>query len=520
MNKLMRKFALATTTIIALALFARFIPGPRTIDDSYITFRYARNILAGQGFVYNPGERLLGTTTPLYTLLLSFAGRFLGNEQADFPFISLIVNGLADAITCCLLIKLGQKLGSLTAGLATALAWSIAPFSVTFAIGGLETSLLVVFMVLFGYLYLLKRYLLCALIASFLLLIRPDTLILITPVILDRLIGAFSHNSTHITLPEIAALIIPYGAWAIFALFYFGSPLPHSITAKTLAYHLPPLAALTRLLQHYATPFMEDATFGIPAIGIGLLLYPFASIIGCLRARKIISQSIPILVYPWLYFLVFSIANPLIFRWYLTPPLPFYMLSIFLGIEKILLDILKKANKPSSGFHKTTSKIFQSAILLFLFVIPFAFLARNWAIRPDHGLTMPAPMMSWYKLELLYQEASNFLNTRLKPGDIVAAGDVGVVGYITNAPILDTVGLNSAITTRYYPLDDKYYAINYAIPPDLILDTRPDYIVILEVYGRKGLLIDERFKNSYRLIKKIATDIYGSNGMLIFQSYS
>ncbi len=57
--------------IIALALVARWIPGPRTIDDSYITFRYARNILAGEGFVFNPGEPVLGTTTPA---LYSFDG--------------------------------------------------------------------------------------------------------------------------------------------------------------------------------------------------------------------------------------------------------------------------------------------------------------------------------------------------------------------------------------------------------------------------------------------------------------
>ena len=54
--------------LVGLALAARMIPGPRTIDDSYITFRYARNLLAGEGFVYNPGVRLMGTTTPLYTL--------------------------------------------------------------------------------------------------------------------------------------------------------------------------------------------------------------------------------------------------------------------------------------------------------------------------------------------------------------------------------------------------------------------------------------------------------------------
>lgn len=71
--------------IFLLALAARLIPGPRTIDDSYITFRYARNILAGNGFVYNPGEHVLGTTTPLYTILLVLLGALTGGIQAPFP---------------------------------------------------------------------------------------------------------------------------------------------------------------------------------------------------------------------------------------------------------------------------------------------------------------------------------------------------------------------------------------------------------------------------------------------------
>jgi len=54
-----------------LAITARLLPGPRTIDDAFITFRYARNIVEGQGFVYNPGSQVLGTTTPLYTVLMA-----------------------------------------------------------------------------------------------------------------------------------------------------------------------------------------------------------------------------------------------------------------------------------------------------------------------------------------------------------------------------------------------------------------------------------------------------------------
>ena len=98
----------------------------------------------------------------------------------------------------------------------------------------------------------------------------------------------------------------------------------------------------------------------------------------------------------------------------------------------------------------------------------------------------------------------------------MAAGDVGVLGFYTNDKILDTVGLNSAQAMKYYPLDPKYYTINYSIPPRLILDSLPDYIVILEVYGREGLLKDPQFWQDYRLVQKIPTDIYGSDGMLIF----
>jgi hypothetical protein len=52
----------------------------------------------------------------------------------------------------------------------------------------------------------------------------------------------------------------------------------------------------------------------------------------------------------------------------------------------------------------------------------------------------------------------------------------------------------------------------------LILDFKPDYVVILEVYGRAGLLKDPRFQKTYHLLEKLPTDIYDSDGMLIFEA--
>jgi hypothetical protein len=51
--------------------------------------------------------------------------------------------------------------------------------------------------------------------------------------------------------------------------------------------------------------------------------------------------------------------------------------------------------------------------------------------------------------------------------------------------------------------------------PVLALD--PDFIVILEVCGRRALLPDPAFQDHYRLLRKLDTDTYGSDGMLTFQ---
>ena len=139
-----------TITIILVALLARLIPGPRTIDDAYITFRYAQNILQSQGMVYNFGERVLGTTTPLYTLLMAFMGVFLGGADAPFPWIALVINAIADGFTCLLLTYLGRRFRHQRVGFIVAALWAIAPMSVSFAIGGMETSVFIAFMTVCG----------------------------------------------------------------------------------------------------------------------------------------------------------------------------------------------------------------------------------------------------------------------------------------------------------------------------------------------------------------------------------
>jgi len=506
--------------IVILALAARLIPGPRTIDDSFITFRYARNLLAGSGFTYNPGQpAVLGTTTPLYTLLMAGLGALSGGVNAPFPELALAVNALADAATCLLLVWLGRRAGGRAAGWAAAAIWAVAPFSVTFAIGGLETSLYVLLLTSTAAAALAGRRVTAALLGALALLTRPDALILLGPLVIERLIAYFSSHSGSKNIQllgategsgpknrifyEVLAFGLPVLAWGLFATLTFGSPLPNSILAKAAAYHLEPSDALIRLIQHYATPFLEQNLLGTPAaILIGIVLYPTLFVIGARQAWKAAPRLLPWMLYPWLYLVTFALPNPLIFRWYLTPPLPAYFLFILLGLEGLLQKI------PFS-WKKTL-------ILGVLFILPLAPTLSDWRIHPDHGPDRPAPEMAFIKLELLYRQAAAKLFPLMDEHSLLAAGDVGVLGFYTPGRILDTVGLNSPVSTRYYPLPPEQYVINYAIPTQLILDQQPDFVVMLEVYGRSTLLKDSRFLQEYHLLEKIDTELYGSDGMLIF----
>jgi hypothetical protein len=508
--------AIVALVPIGVALAVRLLAGARTIDDAYITFRYARNLAEGLGFVYNPGQHVLGTTTPLYTVLMA-AAWLLGCH--DLPSVALVVNSLADAGTATLLCWLGRRLAaSWIVAVAAGLAWAVSPMSVTFAIGGMETSVVILFLVGSFAAYLAGRSRLAAALMALAVLTRPDALIAAGLLLADMALrpllvgsgGPLAARLRRLPWAEIALFLVILIPWIVFASFYFGSPLPQSVQAKVQAYYLEQFSALIRLIQHLSTPFFEGEVFGPFWPAIGLPLYLMLYLFGTLRGARRAGCAVPVFFYPLAYGAVFSAANPLIFRWYLAPPLPFYLLGILIGLEAIVTGLARVLDR--DGRRPIGAWLTGLAALLLL-----ASSLNAYTLHPDHGPDRPAPEMAWFKLELLYREAADVVRPRLQPGDMVAAGDIGAVGWFTGAPILDTLGLISPRAVGYYPLDPSLLVITYAISPDLIRDQKPKYLITLEVYVRKTLLPAAWFGAEYRQIAKLDTDTYGSDGLLIFE---
>jgi 4-amino-4-deoxy-L-arabinose transferase-like glycosyltransferase len=509
-------------SLMAIAIAARALPGPRTIDDAFITFRYSANLLDGFGFVYNPGVQTLGTTTPLWALLMAAIAGLTGGR--DFPWYALTLSALIDALnTACIFLIVHRLTGRDRVAVIPALAWAISPMSVTFAVGGMETSLAILWGLAGFTLYLYRDParpgfdLALGACIGLGLLTRVDTVLWIGPLVLAHWIAILRERADQPLWRRIswrtwltaALIVLPFmiAAWA-----YFGSPIPNSVTAKRNAYIVEPNAALIRLIQTYATPFFEFDTFGPVGAMIAAFVYPALFVIAVVSVARRDARALALFAYPILYFIVFSLLVGLIFRWYMAPPLPAWMIALTVGLWALLRPL---AESPRPALRPLGTVILAAVGGLWLFMS-----LNAWTLTPDHGALAgrPAPIMAWHRIELLYADMARYLRDELgiSPTTRVAAGDIGAIGFYSGAVIVDTVGLVTPENTRYYPVDPALIIPggNYAIPPQLIHDARPDYLVTMEGFVRLGLARDPWFIANYRLILEYPTDFYGTGMQL------
>ena len=119
-------------------------------DDAFISFRYARNLLEGQGLVFNVGERVEGYSNFLWTLeLAAIWGAFGVRPEYAAPWLSVAFTvGTVAVMVWWVLRTPGLAYRGLTAWMALGLVCSSATFAVWTSGGGLETRQFTFFIVL------------------------------------------------------------------------------------------------------------------------------------------------------------------------------------------------------------------------------------------------------------------------------------------------------------------------------------------------------------------------------------
>lgn len=130
--------ACALVAILGIAVLAERI-GFGQVDDAYITFRYARNVAAGNGLCFNPPERVEGYSNFVWMMLLAGAAR----GGLDIPTVAVALGGLLLLPLFLVSAALARQVLSASdrawGGLAAGILASAHPGIVYYAVGGLET---------------------------------------------------------------------------------------------------------------------------------------------------------------------------------------------------------------------------------------------------------------------------------------------------------------------------------------------------------------------------------------------
>ncbi|NUM49416.1 MAG: hypothetical protein HUU38_32350, partial [Anaerolineales bacterium] len=141
-------------------------------DDPYITYRYAENLYAGRGFVYNVDERILSTTSPLFALILAGA-RML---TANLPRVANLIGAASLAAGALFLWDIARQWQEPRAGWV---ALALYPtFELLVRTLGSETPLYLALCLAAFAFYLRQKYTLTALLLAFAFLTRGDAAVL------------------------------------------------------------------------------------------------------------------------------------------------------------------------------------------------------------------------------------------------------------------------------------------------------------------------------------------------------
>jgi hypothetical protein len=368
-------------------------------DDAYISYRYARNLAAGEGLVFNPGERVEGFSNLLYVLLLAPAAAVVPPDR--LYAVSAGLNLLFALAALLLLHRFArERLGPFEAG-AVALLFALCPAVWVAVASGLETPLVLLIQVDFW--VLAERSVEegrrpsvagLAILAVLAVLSRADGFL--TPLLAAAFLGLRGRRRASFAVA--GATLAAFGSLALLRLSYYGWPLPNTYYAKVTA------SLALRFEQGWQQLLSA-------AIGTGFLVYLAAFVLaGAREARKV---SFPVVFAAgWLAYYLYIGGDVFYDR---------FLLFLFPMGTFLLLRLAAESRRPWGAV----------ALALLLAVLQLVPLATDPRFRYE------SPK---YDRWVLMGRAL----ARQSPGTLLAVDAAGKMPFFSGLPALDMLGLTDA----------------------------------------------------------------------------
>lgn len=386
------------------------------LDDAWIHQTYARNLAERGEWAFLPGQPSAGSTSPLWSALLA---------PGHFPGLSLYgwTYGLGWLMLWALAMLSETAVEAWVpayrprfpwAGTFMAFEWHL----VWAAGSGMETLLaaLLTTFVLVQIVGGSRRYFGLGLLIGLSVWVRPDGSTLLGPAALAALLGASGWGRR---LRALGSLGVGFGSlFALYLLFNLalsGSPWPSTFYAKQAEYAVYQQAPLLRRFAEQALQLL---------VGAGIVLLPGAAVllVGAVRKRRwgLLLAAVWCLGYLALY----AWRLPVTYQHgrYVMPAMPIFFLMGLSGLAEA-------SSRPQRGYRWMVPAAWKLTVGLLAVVF--------WG----RGAYAYAQDVAFIESEMV--QTAHWVAEHLPPDALVAAHDIGALGYFGNHELLDLAGLVS-----------------------------------------------------------------------------
>ena len=404
------------------------------------------------GFVYNSGERVLSTTTPLFAILLAL----LGTIWPDLPHLANLIGAFSLALGGVFLWNLGQSWDAPAVSWAGVLLYPTFPLLLSTL--GSETPLYLALCLGAFAFYARRNYSATAFFAALAVLTRADGVLVPFLLALDYLWREWSEHRSFPNIPWRALLwffllLIP---WHLYSWAYFGSPFPATLAAKQQQ-------GLMSISTLFAPGFLRVA--GWYRFGWQYWVEAGLALIGVVWAIWRRRHWVTFLAWPLLYFTAYTYLGVTSYPWYYAPLVPGFFVAVGLGVSGIRNQGLGTRNQELGSERWFSVLRPPSSVLtgLLLAALTFTQVSALTRMRQSPDARYP-----------IYRAVGEWLDVNTPPDAQVGMLEVGIIGFYSHRFVIGFAGLLQPAVAEQLQLDTTYedaalWAVDAYSPEYLVL---------------------------------------------------
>jgi hypothetical protein len=387
------------------------------LDDAWIHQTYARNLGQLGEWAFVPGQPSAGSTSPLWSGILAI-GYVLKLGPYVWTFLLGWITLFGTAATGAWIfpgLSLKNKHWIWPVALILIVEWHL----VWAATSGMETSLFAWLCLFILACLLAKRrnWLLIGAVIGISIWARPDGLTLLGPAILTGLFDAQSHHERSRNIAAILiGFVLLFGPYLFWNRALSGAWWPNTFYAKQAEYAI-------ELRESIWKRILDEAL--LPNVGAGVLLLPGFIYLSYMTLHKQQWGAFAATLWAGGYLILYALRLPVTYQHgrYVMPMMPVYFIWGFAGIASLI--------------HTSSPKLWQRV------------LSRAWLV--SIGLVCLA---FWFQGARAYSRDVAFIESEMvatarwvasntQKNALVAAHDIGALGYFGDRNLLDMAGLVS-----------------------------------------------------------------------------